>query len=419
MRFKHIQDVVLWRLCTGCGACAAVCPQQKIRLTDIIDTGIRPVVPVDGCRDCGDCLRVCPGLEMAHEATNGTPAIVKSLKKAWGPIREVYEGYAADMALRFEGSSGGVTSALALYCLEREGVRGVVHSARNSEIPWKNRTVISRNKVDLLESAGSRYAPASPVEGLEHIEKTDGSWVFVGKPCDVEGVQKYQGIRPGMSEKIFLRLGIFCAGTPATLGTLELIGKLNIQRDSVQEIRYRGQGWPGSFKVKTKGAEKSDQSLPYREAWSFLQKYRPFRCYLCPDGTSEFADISCGDSWHMKDPEGETGSSLVLVRTERGGKIIRKAVDAGYLVLTKIEPKMVEAAQKNLLLKRQAIWGRLWAMKMMRVPVPAYQGFPLYENWRNLPLTDRLRSILGTARRVLERKYYRPLHIGEIQKVNL
>lgn len=158
-------------MCTGCGACAAVCPQQKIRLTDIVDTGIRPVVPVDGCRECGECLRVCPGLEIAHEATNGSPAILKSLKNTWGPIREVYEGYAADKALRFEGSSGGVTSALALYCLEGEGIRGVVHAARDREIPWKNRTVISSNKVDLLATAGSRYAPASPAEGLETIEK--------------------------------------------------------------------------------------------------------------------------------------------------------------------------------------------------------------------------------------------------------
>jgi coenzyme F420 hydrogenase subunit beta len=77
---------------------------------------------------------------------------------------------------------------------------------------------------------------------------------------------------------------------------------------------------------------------------------------------------------------------------------------------------MGEAAQKNLLLKRQAIWGRLWAMKMMGVPAPVYKGFPLYENWRSLPLTDRLRSILGTARRVMERKYYRPLDIGEMSK---
>jgi len=42
--FETVGDVVAWRLGAGCGACAAACPNKAIRLADILDSGIRPVV---------------------------------------------------------------------------------------------------------------------------------------------------------------------------------------------------------------------------------------------------------------------------------------------------------------------------------------------------------------------------------------
>jgi coenzyme F420 hydrogenase subunit beta len=412
MKIKTINDVVSWQLCLGCGACASICPQKNIELSDVINVGIRPVVRADACQDCGECLRVCPGVEITQDQGNGSPILLNKLKNAWGPIIEIFEGHASAKAIRFEGSSGGVASALALYCLEREGIQGIVHSAADEEIPWKNRTVFSRNKIELLKTTGSRYSPASPCDGLKYVENGVGSWVFIGKPCDIQGVRKYLELKSGLSEKVFLTIGIFCAGTPATLGTLELVRKLNIEPDTVSEIRYRGKGWPGVFSVKIKSGKRLDQSIPYKEAWGFLQKYRPYRCHLCPDGTSEFADISCGDSWHKENHDDEAGSSIVLVRTRKGEEIVREAIDAGYVVLKRIDPGLLEQAQRNLLLKRQAVWGRILAMRMMGIPAPAYKGFPLFENWRGLPMTEKTRSVIGTIRRAVERKYYKPLKIG-------
>ena len=39
-----------------------------------------------------------------------------------GYALEIWEGYAADPEIRRLGSSGGLLSALALYCLEKEGM---------------------------------------------------------------------------------------------------------------------------------------------------------------------------------------------------------------------------------------------------------------------------------------------------------
>jgi len=120
--------------------------------------------------------------------------------------------------------------------------------------------------------------------------------------------------------------------------------------------------------------------LSYKKSWGFLQKYRPFRCYLCPDTTSECADISCGDPWYRDVKEDSPGYSLALVRSQKGLQFIKKAMEAGYVHLKQVDLSVLEASQKNLLLKRQAIWGRLFAMKLFAIPTPQYKGFNLFQN---------------------------------------
>jgi len=148
------------------------------------------------------------------------------------------------------------------------------------------------------------------------------------------------------------------------------------------------------------------------DAWGFLQKYRPYRCYLCPDGTSEFADISCGDPWYRPIKQTEQGYSLILVRTEKGRQILREALNAGYISAESVSPRVLANSQKNLLTKRGAIWGRLLVMQAFGVPSPRFGGFALFNNWMKLSLKEKITSILGTGYRIVQRKYYRPLGKG-------
>ena len=57
----------------------------------------------------------------------------------------------------------------------------------------------SRTRAELLAATGSRYAPASPCDGLKMIEDAPGPCVFIGKPCDVEGLRLSQAARPTLS----------------------------------------------------------------------------------------------------------------------------------------------------------------------------------------------------------------------------
>ena len=409
MEFKNVGDVARWRLCVGCGACVYACQENNVRLVDVESDGIRPYVELENCKSCGECVKVCPGYGIAHGYGGAKVPDSSDPEVGWGPILEVWEGYATNPDLHHSGSSGGAVNALALYCLEELEMSNVVHTGVDRNRPWKNATTVSHSRSDLLAATGSRYSPASPCDGLAHIEASDRSCVFIGKPCDVEGLRKAEFLRPELAKRVGAVIGIFCAGTPSTVATLELLKTMHVEEDRVRGIRYRGKGWPGMFAVTQKGDESPSRKMPYMDAWGFLQKYRPFRCYLCPDGTSEFADISCGDAWHRLRTQDEFGYSLIIARTEKGREIIRGAVERSYVSLQRVEPDILERAQKNLLAKRRAIWGRLLAMKILGVPVPVFGDFHLLKNWLQLPISEQARSILGTTRRVLQRGYRKPL----------
>lgn len=408
MKIKNAYEVATHRLCLGCGACVWACPEKKVQLVDIIDEGRRPVIAGDGCNDCERCLQVCPGLGTKLDGGSHQRKGIDRLKKRWGIVQEVWEGFATDPEIRYQGASGGLCTALALFCLENACAGGVLHIAADKANPWKNSTFLSNTRSDVVRRTGSRYAPASPCEGLGAMEFAQEPTVFIGKPCDVAGLRLAQNLSPRLREKTALAIGFFCAGTPSTRGTLDLLQKHDVDPESITELRYRGRGWPGMATVRFKQEDISPLELSYKDSWGFLQKYRPFRCYLCPDLTAEFADISVGDPWNRDIAEDDYGRSLILIRTELGRKIFHKAMEAGYVEAVSVEPEALYRSQRNLLGKRQAIWGRVFAMKMLGIPYPKLEGFHLFQNWMEQSFSEKLRSVFGTIRRIIQRNYFKP-----------
>jgi len=408
-RFNNIADVVNWRLCMGCGACVPACPERVIHLVDVQGQGIRPIIDSAKCKKCGECVKACPGIDVSHQRFNSET--IPQLRQAWGPVLEVWEGYATDSEIRYMGSSGGVATALALFCLEREQASGVLHIGAVPELPWQNAPVLSRSKKELLAFTGSRYSPAAPCERLDWIEQAESSCVFIGKPCDVVALRKSQAINRTIEAKVALAISIFCAGTPSTQGTFNLFHAVGTKPEQVKELRYRGCGWPGTTIIELKGTNGKHHEVAYEQSWgSILSKHVQLRCRLCPDGTGEFADIACGDPWYRKPDLSNPGQSLVLARTEKGRLLLKRAAEAGYVTLKRIGTETVALSQKALLRKRRNLWGRLLAMRIMLIPVPRFDGFSLFANWRCLYMYDKVRSVLGTIKRIIIRKLYRPIN---------
>ena len=409
-RFTRIDEIVIWRLCLGCGACAAACPEQNITIVDVPSLGLRPVVGSAKCRHCKKCVAVCSGIETSKGPCE--VGAISELQKGWGDILEVWEGYAADPDIRYRASSGGVATALSLFCLEKKQMGGVLQTRADSRVPWQNIAVLSTSRSDILACTGSRYSPAAPCAGIDLTHNAPASCVFVGKPCDVVAVRKLESQDPQITAKIALTISIFCAGTPSSQGSKAIVTVLGIEEERVAEMRYRGFGWPGETKLRLRGSNTDGPEMSYEESWGgILSKHVQFRCRLCPDSTGEMSDISCGDAWYKDVSRCQPGYSLVLARTERGRQILQEAVELGYLVLHRSKLMALALSQQSLLDKKQNIWGRLVAMRMLGVPYPRFNGFHLFSNWCDLPVRGKARSLLGTAYRIFTRRWRKPLDL--------
>lgn len=417
----NIQDVAERHLCCGCGACASLDP-ARIRMVDDLSVGRRPLVSSEALGDqrASDAMRACPGAALIRSESDLPEDADPCMTAAWGPVLEVWEGYATDPEIRRAGSSGGAATALALFGIEKGGMRGAIHIAARMDRPYLNETVLSTTRADLLGRTGSRYAPASPCDSLHLITEQEGPSVFIGKPCDAAAVQAARRLRPDLNAKLGLVVAFFCAGAPSTQGTLELLKSVGVNDpDSITSLRYRGNGWPGTWTVTWRDADGVERSAQrtYEDSWGFLQRYRQWRCYICPDHSGEFADIAVGDPWYRPVVAGEPGRSLIVVRTERGRRVLHAATAAGYLVLERQDALLLPKSQPNLIGARGALWGRLMALRLLGAPVPQYRGFPTFRFWLGaLGLVEKLRSLTGTARRVKRKRLRDRIPVKELQQ---
>lgn len=410
-KIRTVADIVAWRMCLGCGACLWACKQGRIELHDFLDEGIRPVVEPGECGSCQDCLKVCPTFSCDFTQKTQAPAghLSTGFQTKWGPILAIWEGHAKDPNIRFLGASGGVLTALSLFCLERGGMKGILHIGPSQEDPLRNQTRLSRTREELLSACGSRYSPASVCDGLGVVENASGPCAVIGRPVEIAALRNAMTLSPAIREKVGITMSFFCAEAPSTRGTLELIKKFGLQEPDVAQLRYRGHGWPGEFTVVKKSDSEPSVRLSYRESWGFLQRYRPWASQLWPDGAGELSDITCGDPWY-KEPDGEDpGSSLVIARTRLGKLFVEEAMGEGYLDLKPAEPWKLERSQWGLVQKKGSVWGRRLALRTLGLPVGRFRGMALFPLWLDLSAKEKLKSVLGTYRRVISRGIYRPL----------
>jgi len=405
MQLKSIEDVVDYQQCTGCGVCAYI-EAERYEMVDEPAYGRRPSLKPNAVKETGEAFRACPGKGLVHPSRKDPLDETSQDHPCWGPITSVYEGHARAEDLRWVGSSGGVITALAAACVEKFGITGVLHAAMDENRPYLNKTVYSKTTDQIKKAAGSRYSPASPCDGLSSVEAAKGQSVFIGKPCDVAAVRMAVAENPALTEKIGLTIAFFCAGVPSTDGLLSLLKKSGIENpEDLEHLKYRGCGWPGKWEAKwSVNGETKAASLTYDESWGYLEAFRQWRCRVCVDHSGEFADISVGDPWYRELTGNEKGSSLIIARTGRGNDFLKKAIAAGTLNLEPADATLIDRSQPNLIKSRGQLWGRLFALKLMRAPFPKYEGFAMFRFWwAVLTMKEKIQSIGGTIKRIFRK----------------
>lgn len=349
----------------------------------------------------GDAMieEICPGLGQRVEAMGRTDDAM------WGPYRTAWTGWSTDAEQRHRGASGGALTALLTHLLRAGVVQAVVQNAPDETDPMANRTVLTDDPASFATTAGSRYAPSAPLDALPDILADGRRVAFVGKPCDAAALATIRAKDPAVARTIPVIISFFCGGVPSAQGARDLLTALDVAPDDLAAFRYRGQGWPGRATATLHDG--STRSMSYRDSWgNVLSRHVQHRCKICADGTGMAADIVCADAWQV-DARGyplfeeEEGVSLVLARTTLGEQIALGAQAAGRLELGPFDMDTLTTIQPGQRDRRRGLRARLAALRLLRRPVPRYDGLHLAEVARQNGVRRNLRNFMGTLKRAL------------------
>jgi coenzyme F420 hydrogenase subunit beta len=390
------RSVVADGLCIGCGGCALAFP-DKVRL-DISGNGFQePAQAADlTAHESNTFDALCPGL--GYEAPDGRG----DSDAVWGPWRSMVSGWSTDPEFRKMGSSGGALTAIAARLLALGTIDEVVGIQQDPDNPFRNQAIRVTSSDQVLALAGSRYSPAAPALALEGLEK--GRRVaFIGKPCDVGMLRSYVASLPACDRPdVRLWLSFFCAGTPSWEATKGLVEHLGGEPAAIQQIRYRGLGWPGRFVAEADDG--SAVSTTYEDSWgSHLNKQLHVRCKLCRDGVGATADLVAADSWETDERgyplfDDQEGQSLIIARTQAGVETLDGMVADNTLAVVPFDRSSLKHMQSYQYERAHFAWPRSLGYRIAGRKAPIWPGFRRFNLALRYPITS-LRQAVGSFRR--------------------
>ncbi|NLS75923.1 MAG: 4Fe-4S dicluster domain-containing protein [Chloroflexi bacterium] len=373
------------RLCTQCGACAALCPAACIRLAPDSDGNHWPQVEQSRCIECGLCLRVCSALVFGSD--RALPAL------------RLYAGHATEDSWRRRAPTGGLVTALLAHLVAAGELDGALVLANpDPQDPRGVAPVVARDAEHIRRSVGSRYCPTSPLVRLSDLRSAPpGRYAVVGLPCQVAAVRRAMEANAALAQRVSLLVGLFCAHTKTLGYTRILAHRAGLSHEALAQVHYRRDGWPGEIRLADAQGhegrlEHTDPLVNY--LWR-TEAHAPARCLICGDALAQEADLAVGDAWLPEYARDPLGTNLAVARSATGQAMLQRAQDAGAVTVWPLPLARLWAAQPQArvraLAARQA--ARAWALGLR---------FPEFRRQRALlgqaTLPDRVAALGAVSR---------------------
>jgi coenzyme F420 hydrogenase subunit beta len=371
-----IEEVVKTNLCTGCGTCVAICPNEAIKL--VVNGKKRIYIPKindKSCDNCGICYKTCPGHSVDYFKQLNLQIFGKEPDDILiGIYINCYTGHATDYDIRYNSASGGLVTQLLIFALEEGIIDGALVTRMSKKYPLEPEPFIARTKEEIIGASKSKYCPVPANIALKEIleSKEDERFAVVGLPCHIHGIRKAELISEKLKEKIILHIGIFCGTTKSFLGTTFQLKRMRINENEIEEFSYRGEGWPGSLVVLLKDKEKKISELYYDYYDSKFCSFTPWRCTLCSDHTCELADISFGDAWLPELANDKIGTSIIISRSKVAEEILQSMASRRIIELNEIDSGKVALSQGMFRFKKDQLKARIFFFKLFGKKIPIY-----------------------------------------------
>ncbi len=317
---KNYQDLKreVWDagLCSGCGACVAVCPADGLYFG--AGRGEKSPTSTGSCKEerdgvpCGVCTEVCPRM----------PGLSRRM------LGDYTEALAARAAFEIpRRQSGGAVTAILANALD-EGLIDAVVTVTEDPFTLEPRSAVITGSEALVHEAGSRYSWWVPLlASLKEavVRRKLRRIAVVGVPCAVQAVRRmmvseHQLAKP-YGKTIRLLVGLFCT---ESFDYRALVGGILGEKHGVKPWQVKRLNVAGKLEVEAEG--KDTFTIPLEE---LEQAVRP-GCRVCTDFSAVDADLSAGAVGAPK------GCTTLLVRTPSGKAFLNRALARKRLLATHV-----------------------------------------------------------------------------------
>lgn len=330
--------------CNGCHSCTNICPKKCISMVTDNEGFWYPKIDTKKCIDCNLCEKVCPIINI--------------------PEKEEYEvrGYACKNKyeeIRKDSSSGGIFTLLIENIIEQQGVVFGASFDENLNV----RHMYAETLHECAKFRGSKYVQSKIGDTYTIAKKflNEGRMVlFSGTQCQIKGLNLFLRGK----YKNLITCEIVCHGVPSPM-IFEFYKKNLVKRynSNIKEIRFRDKslGWK-KFSFMSKFEDGEIYSNPLNEdiyMKGFLKNlYLRPSCYECTSKNyTSNSDLTLADYWGVENIHSQfkddKGTSLVIVNTKKGEKILSKingnmdVIETDLQYATKHNPCIIKPVQYN------------------------------------------------------------------------
>lgn len=295
--------------CSGCGACAYVCPANAITMKPDVMGFLYPEVDESICIHCNRCHKVCP---------NGPQEILP-------PYPQYLVGRCKEEKELMRSQSGGAFYAISQHAIQRGFV--IYGAAFDEQFHVVHRRATTEEERDRFR--GTKYVQSNVTtiyKDLFDDLKNGKTVLFSGTPCQVAGIKSAAGKK--LSQNLYL-VDLVCHAAPApgiwhdNLEQIKRNYKADIIEANIRDKQFRTTQYWETYRLSN-GKKLKRQTSNY-----FFTKHLSVResCFHCPfSSLNRVGDITIGD-FHAVSLFGEKyadfkGLSSVIVNTPKGAEFL-------------------------------------------------------------------------------------------------
>ena len=305
-----LEDVHKRELCIGCGACVDICPyfkNYKGKTAQLFPCTLEQ----------GRCYAYCPKAEVDLDALSQAIRGVPYDGSPLGDCREVLAARAGGKMKKSAFQSGGTVTALLTFALKTGLIDAAALTDHEALTPAPR---IVTDWQDAVRCASSKFMAAPTLSSVNLAVRQGYQRIgVVGTPCQMVAVAQMKSnplAEEAHTVPLSLTVGLFCNWSLDTRQLIDLLSeKLDIRSIMGMDIPPP----PANILVLDTASGSVEISL------SEIKPLIPHTCFICPDMTSELADVSVGMF------EGRPGWNTLILRSAKGAELIEHARREGFL----------------------------------------------------------------------------------------